>query len=382
MSDGTNFEAGREKADDFTAAASRSMARGLSYATTGGDAREYTRPEDSRVETMVSASGVTPWHKLGKVVAGTLSAAEALVESGLDWRVRVEEVQVANVEWRKTGEKVPGGAVVRESDSKIMGYAGPRYTCVQNSTLFAVGESLVAAGSRWETAGSLYGGRRVWALLRLEDAKDVGGGDLVVPYLLLANAHDGSRSAECLLTSVRVCCRNTFRIATRAAAEGSFRFMHTAAVETRLVQAGDVLLAARKRWAAFSAAAEKVRAAKLGETERLEFVAAALGLPGTDPKTGDWTGQARRRLEVAKACLRMEREAAAATGDSGSVWEAFNAVTRYTTHEQNVRGKGTGAEGERRIEAATWGDGATTASEAWRSARAIAGVEEEALASV
>lgn len=380
MTDGTNFERGREIAERFTDSAERSVARGIAG---GFDAKESKNPAASQVETMVSGGAMTPWHRLGKVVPGTLTAVEALVESGLDWRVRVEPVVVENAEWRRSDAegKVPGGAIIRESDSKVLGYAGPRYHVVQNSTLFAVGEALVEAGSRWETAGSLYGGRRVWALLRLEDAKDVGGGDLVVPYLLLANAHDGSRAAECLLTSVRVVCRNTFRIATRAAAEGSFRFIHSASVEARLVQAGDVLLAARKRWAAFCAASEKARAARMGEAERLAFVASALALPGTDPKVGDWTGQARRKLEVAKACLAMEREAAAATGDPGSVWEAFNAVTRFTTHEQTVRGKGTSAEAERRIEAATWGDGATIASEAWKSALAFAGVEkEEALA--
>lgn len=37
------------------------------------------------VETMMSANGVTPWHKLGKVIEGTATTAEALELAGLNW---------------------------------------------------------------------------------------------------------------------------------------------------------------------------------------------------------------------------------------------------------------------------------------------------------
>ena len=41
---------------------------------------------------MVSGSNVTPWHGLGTIVAGNLTAAEAVKAAKLDWDVSQEPV--------------------------------------------------------------------------------------------------------------------------------------------------------------------------------------------------------------------------------------------------------------------------------------------------
>ena len=300
------------------------------------------------VETMFSGKAVTPWHGLGSVLEGTLTSARALEASGLDWRVRLEAVQVANPEWRRDGQAVPSVAILREKDSAVLGASGLGYRPVQNETLFAVGDTLTEAGARWETAGSLYGGRRVWGLMRLDESLpgEVVAGDAVRPYLLLANAHDGLRCAELLLTTVRVVCANTYRVATMSGGHGVFRLRHTANVEVRMAQAAQLLRKARDRYDEFMDTARLLNRHKVTKDEQVDLVAEALGIE----RGPELRGLLKKKLERAVMCLEAERASAA---DPDSLWTAFNGVTRFSTHAARVLGKGRDAE-ERRLDNSTW----------------------------
>jgi phage/plasmid-like protein (TIGR03299 family) len=308
----------------------------------------------SKVESMASGRGLTPWHRLpeAKVLDGLMTSVEVLREAGIDWRVEKCPLQIIDEAWR-TADEVPSFALVRDKDRRVLGAAGTRYTVVQNETLAEIGEALMKAGARWETAGSLNGGRRVWMLLSLESDGEVVEGDKVKSYILLSNAHDGYRTVDIALTTVRVVCNNSFRLAMGGAGAGTFKFRHTSQVEERLAQAGDILLHARERFDEFVAQSKKMAELKLNEQEQIDFLLEALGI-SKDPK--EHKGLMLKKLEQAKECLRAER-AAAAEGVEDSGWTAFNAVTRFTTHKARVMG-GDDKQTERRLEAQMWGPNA------------------------
>lgn len=95
-----------------------------------------------------------PWHGLGVKVADALSSAEALAASGLGWKVVQKEILTED------GEPVPGfKANVRDSDEKVLGIVSDRYRVVQNEEAFAFTDRLLGEGVRYETAGSLNGGK-------------------------------------------------------------------------------------------------------------------------------------------------------------------------------------------------------------------------------
>lgn len=323
------------------------------------------------VETMFSGSKQTPWHGLGKILDGTLTSAVALKESGLDWGVRLEPVQIVNQEWRREQEPVPAVAIVRDTDARVLGASGIGYRPVQNATLFAVGDTLRDAGARWETAGSLYGGKRVWALMRTEEGPDaeVADGDRMRSYLLLANAHDGLRCAEVLLTTVRVVCANTYRLATLGAGSGLLRFRHTANVELRVQQAAELLMKAKDRYAEFLEVARELNKHPMKKDAQIRLLADALTIKlGTDMKV-DGT-RAAKKLDVAIACLEAERAAAA---DPDSAWIAFNGVTRFTTHQARVLGTAQ-QQAEKRLDNTIWGPTAVINDRAFELATAAAGI--------
>lgn len=56
---------------------------------------------------------------------------------------------------------------MRDKDNSVLGIVTDRYKVVQNSEAFAFTDELLGEGVRYETAGSLQGGRRTWLLARL-----------------------------------------------------------------------------------------------------------------------------------------------------------------------------------------------------------------------
>lgn len=316
----------------------------------------------SQVETSVSAKGLIPWMRLpeAKVLEGQMDSLTALRESGLDWKVLTMPLQIID-ESVRTDDEVPAVAIVRETDKRVLGASGTSYKAIQNDELFAIGEALVKhGGAKWETAGSLNGGKRVWVLLSLEDSGEIVPGDQVKPYILISNAHDGYRTADIALTTVRVVCNNSYRLAMGGAGAGVFKFKHTTNVQTRLAQAGEILLKANEIFAAFKTQAAAAADLKLGEQAQLDFLVKALEIDADPAKR---TGQMRRKLEVATACLREER-ACAAAGIADSGWTAFNAVTRFTSHEARVMGDPLRAD-EKRLESSQWGANAAVNQEAF-----------------
>ena len=128
----------------------------------------------------------TPWHGLGTKVMEAPSSKEALSLAGLDWRVVQEPI------YTKDEELVEGyKANVRDSDRKALGVVTDRYKVIQNEEAFAFTDELLGEGVRYETAGSLQGGKKVWMLAHLPHEYIISG-ERISPYLLFSNTHDGS----------------------------------------------------------------------------------------------------------------------------------------------------------------------------------------------
>ena len=74
-------------------------------------------------------------------------------------------------------------ANVRNTDNTVLGVVSEKYKAVQNRTAFAFTDALVGGGDvRYETAGALAGGRKVWMLAKLTGTTKILG-DQVDPYL-------------------------------------------------------------------------------------------------------------------------------------------------------------------------------------------------------
>ena len=148
-----------------------------------------------------------PWHGLGVRVEAAPSSEEALRLSGLNWNVIQQPIKT------RGGVEIPGyKANLRDVDNQVLGVVTDRYRVVQNAEAFAFTDALLGEGVKYETAGSLQNGRKIWLLAKLPDRYIIEG-DQVEPYLVFSNSHDGSGSIKVAMTPVRVVCQNTLNLA-------------------------------------------------------------------------------------------------------------------------------------------------------------------------
>lgn len=90
-------------------------------------------------------------------------------------------------------------ANVRDRDNQVLGIVTDRYKVVQNEEAFAFTDALLGEGVRYETAGSLQGGKRTWMLARLPHQYIISG-DEISPYLVFMNSHDGTGAIKTAIT--------------------------------------------------------------------------------------------------------------------------------------------------------------------------------------
>lgn len=154
--------------------------------------------------------GEAPWHGLGQELPQGASLDVWAQNAGLDFKVsRLPACYHMNDKTLFTGKHV----LYREDTEAPLGIVDPTYKIVQPKEILWAFEELVAKhGTHIETAGSLAGGKRVWALAQLGDQVNIIGNDAVRPYLLMSTGFDGVATVA-KRTAIRVVCRNTITMA-------------------------------------------------------------------------------------------------------------------------------------------------------------------------
>lgn len=187
----------------------------------------------AEVETMMYTRE-KPWHGLGTMVAEAPTSADALRLAGLDWTVEQRPVYLENAAVPVPNYK----ANVRDRDGQVLGIVTDRYQVVQNADAFSWTDELIGGDVRYETAGSLRGGKKIWLLAKMPTAKVAG--DDVEPYLCFANTHDGSGAVKVCMTPVRVVCNNTLNLALNTA-KRSWSMKHVGDMNGKLTEARQTL---------------------------------------------------------------------------------------------------------------------------------------------
>ena len=206
-----------------------------------------------------------PWHGLGVRVEEVLGSKEALNQAGLDWKVEQTDVYAAS------GERIPGyKANIRDIDRNILGIVGDRYKIVQNEEAFAFTDGLLGEGVKYETAGSLAGGKIVWMLAKLPE-KYIISGDAIEPYLVFCNSHDGSGAIRVAMTPVRVVCQNTLNLALKGASR-VWSARHTGNVMSRMDEARETLQLANAYMSQLGRSINELQAKKLTDKKVLAMI--------------------------------------------------------------------------------------------------------------
>jgi phage/plasmid-like protein (TIGR03299 family) len=152
-------------------------------------------------------TGEMPWHGKGLALARPATVEEALRAGGLDWRVGEADLL--------TADGLPSPAPMRKAmvrldrplghQERVLGVVHRGFQPLQNRDGAILFDAIFGGGKAvYHTGGYLGRGHVVWLLAKINKPLQIAQGDIVQPYALFANSHDGSMAIHIRLTTVRV----------------------------------------------------------------------------------------------------------------------------------------------------------------------------------
>jgi phage/plasmid-like protein (TIGR03299 family) len=263
-----------------------------------------------------------PWHSLGVRVEEALSSTEAIIKAGLDWEVVPLPVFV-------NGSAVPNYvANVRNSDNSVLGIVTSKYTIVQNKEAFEFTDLLLNNDVRYETAGSLAQGKRIWLLAKMPDKMILD--DKVEPYLVFSNTHDGTGAIKVCLTPIRVVCQNTLNFAF-SGTKRSWSTKHMGDMNAKLAEAKHTLELADSYMLGLNGIAEKMSKKTMTDPMVEEF------LEEMFPLSVNASDRRINNVNSLKDGFRFCYTRPDIDKFRGTAWGAANAISDLVTHMESLR---------------------------------------------
>lgn len=291
-------------------------------------AHELTQRSNGFVE--MAFVGQTPWHKLGQELEEGASIEQWQIAAGMDWSIERSPVRFN----AQGNDQIYSGQSVlyRSDDNKPLSVVSNRYKPVQPREVLGFFRDLVAEnGFKIHTAGTLMGGKRMWALAETGKFGEVCKGDGIGGFLLLSTSCDKTLATTARFTTVRVVCNNTLTAAVnRDVNQVSFshiqQFDHVA-VKAQLGNAVE-------SFGSFMEMAKHLQKAKLSAEEAKDFVSF---LVATSVQLADEEYDVTTNRAYKKILALFNEEAKGIELVGHTKWGMVNAVTEYYDHFNPTR---------------------------------------------
>lgn len=267
-------------------------------------------------------AGEVPWHGLGKEVPADLSTDQMLKAAGLDWSV-TKIPAYADIDGNRVS--VGWSALTRSIDKKVLGVVSNDWNPVQNQEAFDFFREYVDAGDmEMHTAGSLDGGRIVWALAKVKDGFTAFKKDTVESYLLFTNPHKFGQGIDIRFTPIRVVCNNTLTLSLNSHSDNVFKQTHRRAFDADTAK--ETLGIAHRKMKQYEEMATFLGTKRYTEQKLKEYMRGVFPIiTRKEDKTDVLSRSAAKAVDIVE--LQPGAEYA-----PGTWWNAFNAVTFMTDH--------------------------------------------------
>lgn len=266
------------------------------------------------------------------------SMAEAMRTAGLDWEVKSEPLFRGD----NGKESTIANSFYRSDTKDELHVAAKGWTPLQNRDAFAwfdpfIHEDDVTLDSVW----SIDKGKQIIVSVSLDYRQEVVKGDEVGGSLILYNSHNGTWACGLKFINERLVCKNQM---PRVIKEGrrwradQVHFRHTLHVKNRMDEAARAINLAKRN---FGNSIEEYQAMAKKDITSEMFQQYVHKLFINKPYTSDL--EFDEQLNGLRALPKLQElfESGIGTdiqGVRGTVWGAFNAVTEFATHHQNLHG--------------------------------------------
>lgn len=327
-------------------------------------------------------AGEGAWHGLGQRVERGASIQEWAAAAGMDWSVKRSKVRYATGHDQGFNDFIVDEAnhVLFRSDTKAaLAVVSNKFKVVQPGQVLEFFRDLADGnGFEIETAGTLFGGRKFWALANIGESVTLAGGDKIGGYLLLATACDGSMNTEARFTTVRVVCNNTLTMARDAKDAKVVKVSHRTVFDADAVK--DRLGIARGQFAQFAASMQELSRARISGVDAQELTLRLLAGKELDAVlTREIPAAAKQQatqeivekttsgkgFQTIMALFDGKGLGANLASSKGTAWGWVNAVTQFVDYAAPARNQ------NNRLDNAWFGDGDARKTEAVEKALAF-----------
>lgn len=307
--------------------------------------------QNANGETEFFYAGKKPWHGLGTAVTGLQKSEDAIKFAHLDWNV--SKRPVITCDGISVPEKI-GMATVRDDNNTVLGMVTEQYSVVQNFEAFSFFDAVVGTGDAiYETAGSLFSGKKVFITAQIPGEIRVTQDDTVEKYLVLVNPHDGSGSLRMFFSPIRVVCKNTLNAAIREkgreySLSQGISIRHIGDVDTKIKQAQDVLGITSRYFSSFAQLADTLQM-KMVDSQMVDKFLKSCFETAKDPEISTRKQNEMDRVKTIFADDPKNN----LPGISGTAWSLYNAACQYADYEAVAVRKNA----DRRMQSILWGSG-------------------------
>ena len=199
-----------------------------------------------------------------------------------------------------------------------------------NAEAFAFTDALLGEGVKYETAGSLQEGKKIWILAKLPE-KYIIEGEQIEPYLVFSSSHDGSGAIKAAMTPIRVVCQNTLNLAL-SSAKRVWSTIHMGDLAAKMDEAHNTLLLAEKYMRDLGKEFSQLSRIKMSDSKVLEYIEMLL------PMDDDPTEIHRKNIAKIREDLKRRYFDAPDLHHVGkNAYRFVCAVSDFATHAKPLR---------------------------------------------
>lgn len=278
------------------------------------------------------------WHKEGFISQEYQSSEEVLINAQLKFQVEKAPL-VYNFPSGKTIISDTDFFTFRSDTEKILGTnLSKDFTPIQNADAFRLLDSLVKTGqAKYETAGALGEGEKVFITMKLPDHIKVGNDDITEIYLFITLFHNGANSIVAL-TPTRIVCNNTLNAALQNCTH-KIKIDHNLDIQAQLKEVEKVFGMVEKTVPLLEEKFNRWSKVQIKDAELFQLIQKAMAPDATTIdllKKGAFEDCSGRYKNLVYSCFGYALQADSQKLDTtkNTVFGAYNAVTGYF---QNVK---------------------------------------------
>lgn len=261
------------------------------------------------------------WENLGEDVQNCKTLDSVLEKSGLDFNVVktpiFTEIGASRVPIERTM------ATVIEGTDKVLGIVSKKYEVCQNREAFDF-INYISDDLKFKKAGMTSSGL-VYIISELPEVNILG--DSFKPHVIYQNGFNGGISIKAAICPLRLVCQNQFNISFKET-NNTVSIRHTSTMQSKLVQAREVLRNTADYMSTLNKEAEKYVGIKLSQKQLEDLINDFF------PITDKMSDRTKASIERKKIDFMRAYNCDDNSNFRGTAWGIINAISDYVTHYQ------------------------------------------------